>query len=118
MDVLPGQHGRHMELADILREFATMNARELVLEGGASYELCFGTQAQGDSGRPVAAARRFIPPRSLVHVGRKCFQIVPENPEEGGSRSQDNFRNAERIVHFLPPRNWSKCLAEVAQPSL
>ena len=26
MDVLPGQHGRHMELADILREFATMNA--------------------------------------------------------------------------------------------
>jgi len=113
VEAIPDRNGYGDSLSSALGNFAMMVAREIVLNGELDYELCFGRSPDDALGKPAAARLHYIPHGSLVRVGRRWFQVIPNDVDNRISTGQILSVKNERVIRFLPSVKLQRVLARV-----
>lgn len=102
---IPNNQGYDRDLADAIREFVPMIARNIMTDGSVVFELCIGRIPKEHSPTPAAAMLRFIPCESLIRSGRSYFQVIQQRMERGQATRTIQIAT-EKIVRFAAPTAW------------
>lgn len=101
------------DLCGALVDFAQLVAQTLVLEGRMTFEIKVGWDHKAKPRRAEAATITYLPPRSFLKLGSRSFQIVPPGVDFERPEGRIMALDTERIIQFLPPRQWRRPLARI-----